>query len=177
MRKVKEVLMIGCVLLTASLLAFSNVEEPETQPATHDLVDMVPVQSYSPEPLLLSSDTVVNKNRFTEEEIQLMALITFAEAEGESEYGKRLVIDTILNRVDSPYFPDTVEEVIYQPYHFESVWNGRIDRSHVTENICTLVREEIQSITNDQVIYFCAGAYSQYGIPLLQEENHYFSTY
>ena len=34
----------------------------------------------------------------SEEDISLIALITMAEAEGECEEGKRLVIDTILNR-------------------------------------------------------------------------------
>ena len=64
----------------------------------------------------------------TDDEIDLIAKITMAEAEGESELGKRLVIDTILNRVDSElsYFPDTVEEVIYQPNQFSPIWNGRL---------------------------------------------------
>ena len=47
------------------------------------------------------------------EEIELIALVTMAEAEGEPEEGKRLVIDTILNRVDFGEFPSTVTEVIY----------------------------------------------------------------
>ena len=35
-----------------------------------------------------------------------------------SDEGKRLVIDTVLNRVDSKYFPDTIHDVIYQKGHF-----------------------------------------------------------
>lgn len=48
----------------------------------------------------------------TQEEIDLIALVTMGEAEGETELGKRLVIDTILNRIDHPSFPDTVKLVI-----------------------------------------------------------------
>ena len=44
------------------------------------------------------------------EDIELIALVTMAEAEGECEEGKRLVIDTILNRVDSVYFPDRLQQ-------------------------------------------------------------------
>ena len=44
----------------------------------------------------------------TREEIELVAQVTMAEAEGEPEEAQRLVIDTILNRVDSDRFPDTV---------------------------------------------------------------------
>lgn len=113
----------------------------------------------------------------TEDEIDLIALVTMAEAEGEDEYGKRLVIDTILNRVNSEYFPDTVEEVIYQPYQFESMWNGRADICYVDENICELVRGEVEELTDAYTFFFCSGGYSKYGIPMYQVGNHYFSTY
>lgn len=114
---------------------------------------------------------------FTDEEIDLIALITMAEAEGESELGKRLVIDTILNRIDSEarYFPDTVYDVIYQKNAFEPVWNGRMERCHVRNDIRQLVLEEIESRTNYDVVYFTAGEYNPYGTPLFSEGNHYFS--
>lgn len=111
------------------------------------------------------------------EEIELIALVTMAEAEGECEEGKRLVIDTILNRVDSEHFPDTVTEVIYQPHQFSAMWCDRIDKCYVTEEICQLVREELISRTNYDVVFFNANHYSKYGTPLFQVENHYFSSY
>ena len=98
-------------------------------------------------------------------------------AEGECEEGKRLVIDTVLNRVDSEYFPDTVYEVIYQPNQFSSMWNGRVDRCEVREDICELVYEELESRTNYDVVFFTAGEYSAYGVPMFQVGNHYFSKY
>ena len=113
----------------------------------------------------------------TEEEIDLIALVVMAEAEGECELGKRLVIDTILNRVDSEYWPDTVSEVIWQPNQFTSMWNGRADRCYVRDDICHLVMEELTSRTNYDVVYFTADKYGRYGRPLLQVENHYFSSY
>lgn len=136
-------------------------------------------QTYDSEdlPLTCLDETDDATTQFTEDEIELIALITMAEAEGECEYGKRLVIDTIINRVNSEHFPDTVNEVIYQPYQFESVWNGRIDRCYVDEDICELVREEIEELTDAYTIFFCAGGYSQYGVPMYQVENHYFSSY
>ena len=36
------------------------------------------------------------KTYISDEDLELLALVTMAEAEGESELGKRLVIDTIL---------------------------------------------------------------------------------
>ena len=100
--------------------------------------------------------TLERKCPYTDEEIELIALVTLAEAEGECEEGKRLVIDTILNRISSSYFPNTVEEVIYQPYQFSSMWNDRYTRVTVTDDICDLVREEIYhrlaSLVNGETI-------------------------
>lgn len=113
----------------------------------------------------------------TDAEIDLLALVTMAEAEGEPEEGKRLVIDTILNRVDSDRFPDTVYDVIYQPKAFTSMWTSRIDKCYVRDDIRQLVIEEIQSRTNDEVLFFRTDYYHSYGTELFQVGNHYFSKY
>lgn len=110
-------------------------------------------------------------------DIDLLALITMAEAEGESERGKRLVISTILNRMDSEHFPDTIKDVIYQSGAFSSIWNGRIDRCYVRDDIRRLVVEELKDRTDHNVIFFHAGKYSDYGTPMFSEGDHYFSSY
>lgn len=98
-----------------------------------------------------------------------------AEAEGESELGKRLVIDTILNRVDHEKFPNSVREVIYFPNAFSCISNGRIDRCYVTDDICNLVLEELEERTDSEVLYFRGSKYSKYGTPAMKVGNHYFS--
>lgn len=113
----------------------------------------------------------------TNEEIDLLALITMAEAEGEPEEGQRLVIDTILNRVDSSRFPNTIHDVIYAPGQFECTWNGRINRCYVKEDIRHLVLEELRTRTRSDIHYFRAGHYHSFGKPITQVGNHYFSTY
>lgn len=59
----------------------------------------------------------------------LLAKIAMAEAEGCSLQTKCFVIMTILNRVKSDKFPNTIEEVIFQKnentYQFTPVGNGR----------------------------------------------------
>ena len=110
-------------------------------------------------------------------DVYLISLFTMADAEGLFDVVKILVIDTILNRVDSEHFPDTVYEVIYQPNQFSSMWNGRVDRCEVRKDICGLVYEELESRTNYDVVFFTAGEYSAYGVPMFQVGNHYFSRY
>lgn len=110
----------------------------------------------------------------TDDDIRLIAWITMGEAEGECEEGKRLVIDTILNRVDHQNFPNSINEVIYQPSQFSCVWDGRLNRTSATEEVCQLVREELNNRTNYDVLFFTAGEYGKYGTHLFQVENHYF---
>ncbi len=103
--------------------------------------------------------------------------MTVAEVEGEPEKVQRLVIDTVLNRVDSEHFPDTVNDVIWQPKHFTVMWNGRAERCEVQDDICSLVEEELKERTNSDVIFFRSSHYSEYGEPLFKEGSVYFSSY
>jgi N-acetylmuramoyl-L-alanine amidase len=116
--------------------------------------------------------------RFTEEEIFLIAWCMMGEAEGESELGKRLVIDVILNRIDSPKFANTAHDVIYAKGQFVAMLTSRKDRckDKVTEEMMQLVREEIESRTNDKVLYFRTKHYHKWGTPELQVGCHYFSS-
>lgn len=109
------------------------------------------------------------------DDCELIALVCVAEAEGESELGKRLVIDTILNRLDSEYFPNTIHEIIYAPGQYECINNGRINRVEYDEYIAKLVLEEFNNRTNNEVIYFKTKGYFNFGTPLLNEGSHYFS--
>lgn len=142
----------------------------EIIPVSMPVVTYIPIEEISES----NAKEVTKEDLLSEEDI---SLVTMAEAEGECEKGKRLVIDTILNRMDSEHFPDTACDVIYQPYQFSSMWNGRVDRCEVREDICQLVKEELEVRTNYDVIFFTAGCYSDYGVPMFQVENHYFSSY
>ena len=128
------------------------------------------------EPIIEAEETVDEPIiSVSNDDIELLALVTMAEAEGESEEGKRMVIDTILNRVDSERFDNTISEVIYAPNQFTSMWNGRVDRCYVADDICQLVIEELTNRTNYDVLYFTAYQYGAYGTPMFQIGNHYFS--
>lgn len=61
------------------------------------------------------------------DESYLLAKIAMAEAESESTEGKAMVILVMLNRVFSPEFPDTIEEVISQDGQFSPIKSGRWD--------------------------------------------------
>ncbi|NLJ80566.1 MAG: hypothetical protein GX335_06050 [Firmicutes bacterium] len=72
---------------------------------------------------------------FTSEELDLFARLVHAEAKGESYVGQVAVAATVLNRILSPDFPNSLEAVIKQVvvvgatkyYQYEPVLNGSID--------------------------------------------------
>ena len=77
----------------------------------------------------------------------MLMKIAMAEAEGESVEGKALVMLVVLNRVWSDAFPDTIEEVIFQPRQFTPAVPG--GRYYTTEpddgcdrRYCQLCREQ-----------------------------------
>ncbi|MDW7668048.1 MAG: cell wall hydrolase [Bacillota bacterium] len=60
-----------------------------------------------------------DNNKITAVEHKILIKITYLEARGESLEGKTAVVRTILNRVESKDFPNSIEEVIYQPGQFQ----------------------------------------------------------
>ena len=153
--------------------------------ALNSKLEKIPVEKTvetTPKPKTVDIQGVIEKQKsepeisMSKDDMKLIAQMTMAEAEGESEYGQRLVIDTILNRVDSSTFPDTVYDVLYQPYQFSSIKDGRFARCHVKKELYELVVEEVHNRTNYDVIFFRTGHYSKYGTPLFKEDSHYFNS-
>ena len=184
-RKIKEIKIMIVTLMCSLTFMLTGAQTTDFVPVQvtfeeSEVETIEPVMISNPEPKEIIEEPEiiepVEEEILTQEEIELIALVTMAEAEGEPEEGQRLVIDTILNRVDSElsYFPDTVHEVIYQKNAFSSMWDGRADRCHVMEELCQLVREELENRTNSDVLYFTAGDYGKYGTPAFSVANHYF---
>ncbi|MFD1707117.1 spore cortex-lytic enzyme [Siminovitchia sediminis] len=74
-----------------------------------------------------SKPTAVNTPAgFSQNDIQLMANAVYGEARGEPYEGQVAVAAVILNRVNSPSFPNTVSGVIFEPGAFTAVADGQI---------------------------------------------------
>lgn len=63
----------------------------------------------------------------TASDVQLLARAINGEARGEPYEGQVAVGAVILNRVESPNFPNTIAGVIYQPGAFTAVSDGQIN--------------------------------------------------
>jgi len=60
------------------------------------------------------------------DDVTLLARMINAEAKGEPFVGKVAVGAVILNRVESPLFPNSLSGVLFQPKAFQPVSNGKI---------------------------------------------------
>ena len=89
-------------------------------------------------------------------ELELLAQLVEAEAGNQSFEGKCLVVDVILNRVESPDFPDTIEEVIFQDGQFSVTWNGAFEKAgyNMKDDDYAAVMCEVQLHQNKDVLYF-----------------------
>lgn len=182
MKRILSSIVLALVLLVVPVICVSEtgevvVEEPVLETVAYaQVLPPVPTPEPTPEPTPIPTpEPTPEPLGFTDEEIDLIALVTMAEAEGECEEGQRMVIDVILNRIDSSKFPDTAYNVIYQKGQFSSMWCSRVDKCYVKDDIRQLVVEEIKSRSNYDVIFFRTDYFFDFGTPLFQVGNHYFS--
>lgn len=71
----------------------------------------------------------IDKKVYTNKEIEMMAKMVYGEARGETLKGQVAVAAVILNRVESPKFPDTVSNVLFQDGAFTAVNDGQFQKS------------------------------------------------
>lgn len=63
---------------------------------------------------------------YSQNDIQLLANAVYGESRGEPYVGQVAVAAVILNRVESPTFPNTASGVIFEPRAFTAVADGQI---------------------------------------------------
>ena len=110
--------------------------------------------------------------------LELLAAVVEAEAGNQDLTGKRLVVDVVLNRVDSPLFPDNIVDVLEQKLQFTTMHNGAVEEAgwHMQEDDYKAVMMEISGERLDYDIYFfTAGEYNSCGRPAYIHGDHYFS--
>lgn len=106
--------------------------------------------------------------------LEYLAMCVEAEAGNQSELGKRLVCDVVLNRFYSGDY-ETLYDVINEKHQFSVVSDNRINEVIPTEETYRIVREEVESMTNTDVMFFRTDHYHEFGTPLFKEGDHYFS--
>lgn len=113
------------------------------------------------------------------ETFDLLSRVIEAESDrSDNLEGRILIAETILNRVSSSSFPNTIEGVIYQSGQFEVVSNGMIysiGRTKLSDQAIIEAQKRIAEGSAPNVMYFNATNY-QYGDPYCYEGGNYFVT-
>lgn len=88
---------------------------------------------------IIQTDSTINpqihNSTLSNGEIDMLARLVRAEAQTESFEGKVAVACVVLNRVEHPQFPDSIQDVIYAPGQFQPVQNGEINKPADEESI------------------------------------------
>lgn len=131
---------LSAVALASSLSRMPTDEKPGQRPTSETAVVIEPKTTAEPKQAVteiaptenhieVAYQSMIASLDWSAEESYLLAKLAMAEAESEDTEGKALVMLVVLNRVwDDEEFPDTIEEVIYQPGQFSPISNGRFDR-------------------------------------------------
>ena len=106
-----------------------------------------------------------SKYQLTEEELEVLLRIVEAEAGCEDEEGKLLVANVILNRLNSPKFPDSITEIVFQRENgvaqFSPVYDGSYACAEVSEDTVSAVGRALEGEDiSDGALYFAARKYA-----------------
>lgn len=114
---------------------------------------------------------------FSDEDVYILACLVYHEARGESFEGQVAVVEVVLNRMLSDYFPDTVEEVVFQKYG--DVWQfspapylySAEPNKEQYLAVHTAI-EEREHILSEDTVYFSTAPYNESVDMIIG--NHYF---
>lgn len=118
-------------------------------------------------------EVVIEESKVIYDSIDMLARCVEAEAGNQGLLGKRLVVDVILNRVDSERFPNDIASVISQRGQF-AVYPNAMNRVTVTQETLDAIVLELERRTDDRILFFTARHYNKYCIPAYQCGDHFF---
>lgn len=109
-------------------------------------------------------------------EVECLAVALYHEARGLSYDGMLSVGTVIMNRVNSDKYPNTVCEVIAQPYQFSYFGNGKPETySSITEAVIT--KPTIYDAANLRfAVDIAHTAYSEHDVPFGEDVLYYHTT-
>lgn len=92
---------------------------------TNKILEEAAIKAQLDPTLYLQQETIRKPRVYTPEELNMLAAIVECEADNQPYEGKLAVASVVLNRMDSPRWPNTMAEVLYQPNQFTPVKSGR----------------------------------------------------
>ena len=92
--------------------------------------------------------------RVTDDELEMLVILCYLEAGGESDACVKAVAEVVFNRLDNGTWGDTIYDVIYAPGEFEpagSVWTFHSEGNAVVEERLDEIRNIVRSVWQNGV--------------------------
>lgn len=169
-------IFIILLILDTHRLVDSRNTEPQIVEVEKEVATVVEV------PIFLSADDEVDIEveesttnyliEVTQEDIDLMARVVMSEASICDIDTKYAVASTIVNRVLSEDFPNTVFEVVHMDYAYSTQDNGEPNADCYKAVEWALKYRVFPT----EMFYFRTGRYHDFGKPLVHIDGMYFST-
>lgn len=173
---------LGIVAVMVATAIVCKTTEPRQEIQIEEVnTDPVPVEVEIKEVEVVeqaSTEETVNYRIFlNNEEKELLCRTVYCESGNQSIETQEMVALTIINRLESDKFPDTLHDVIYQKNQYEvTTWNG-FENYGWTEQVEQAVENAlIENIHPSDMYYFRNGYYHGFGVPYMQSGDLYFST-
>ena len=130
----------------------------KVEPTATPVPTAIPTPEAIVEPVCVCGQNVVAMD---DTNYQVLLRIVEAEAAGEGVEGKKLVANVILNRVNHPSFPNTVEEVVFQKSggsaQFSPTIDGRFESVVISDETIEAVDMVLAGADNSQgALFFSA---------------------
>ena len=144
---------------TQTSVILKTAEEDETPIKTEEVSDGISVY------------TIDGISEISSDEFYEICRVVMNESGGEPYQTQVAVAETIINRVSSDKFPNTVIEVLYQPYQYSHYQNGEI-----TDSVREAVKQALEYHTYDtDMVYFRDWYYHEFAEDYFYINNMYFS--
>lgn len=142
-------------------------------PASTSMADAETVDTLAPDVSCGGTDDRYASLALSDGDLEILARLVYLEARGEPYEGQVAVAEVVLNRVLSDWFPDTVEEVVYQAGQFtpaaliESTTPGEEQYEAVADAV-----DGTDCVTGPDVVFFSGAPYNDQVYAVIG--NHYF---
>ena len=160
---------------------YDEIDEDLEELLPEDEEEVVVVEELEEEATVVSGFTLPDIPIYMEDDVELLAKLIWHESEGEPREGKIAVGEVVVNRINSPFYPDTVHDVIYQAGQFSYVQYVKYEHPDAETRLIAedVLNHDLKVLNNEDVLYFRNPTITS-GISASEERNwgrHKYYTY
>lgn len=118
-------------IMTVGMVAAEHISETQAK-VNHEVFEMQTIsvsskaESVQALPLETYSESDQKEVSYTDDDLFCLAAVVYREAGAESEEAQLLVANVVMNRVDSPLYPNTIHDVLTQKKQYGTMWKNGV---------------------------------------------------